>query len=159
MIPMRGTGLDRRKKIRHPYSFLGVLILALLLCPISGEAKPYRKLSRGLTNLATAPLEVILQPVKSVTIDGETSTALGSGVARGFYLWGLRWASAFYDLATFYKELPPEKQLNVEPETILDGFEAVVHDEWKYPEYGLVKPGATYENDQKQPFLSYPVQG
>ncbi len=122
---------------------LKVLAIGFIFCLIfthdsqADELNPYKKLGRGITNLATAPLEVFLQPIRMAKIDGQFALAPVGGVMQGIYYMVMRMGSGMYDVFTFPMVSGAQKDPIILPETVFDGFLELAHHKWDYPNLGL----------------------
>jgi putative exosortase-associated protein (TIGR04073 family) len=145
-------------KSRQGFSYLLFVVISCALMSGCKTTDPVRKIGRGTTNIATAPLELVLQPIRMATVDERGSQALTGGVVKGLYYTAMRISSGIWDLMTFPFELPHKNQVNVVPESIFEAFGQARKGKWEYPDWGTYLPheNQEYEESRRKPHLSYP---
>lgn len=122
-----------------------LLVCFLTLCPFELYAKPdtytrdtpFTKLGRGIFNLATFPLELVVQPVRVGKVDGKVAAALPAGLFQGTYFMVGRLFSSLYDVVTFPIPRPREYAPLFYPPTVFDGARSAEERVWPYPPYGF----------------------
>ena len=118
--------------------FIFVLIfMAGFVSPDAHASNMGRKLNRGLTNIVTSPLELVVQPARVIKVDKEYALAPLSGLGKGFYFMLARLFSGVYELVTFPIPIPFHYESFFQPETVFDGLQAVREENWNYPPYGF----------------------
>jgi putative exosortase-associated protein (TIGR04073 family) len=141
--------------------FLFLAMLSSVAMP-QVSANPFKKLGRGITNVVTAPAELLLQPIRVAKVDEEPQKAVIGGVLQGVYYTFLRLGSGVYDIFTFPMTEGAGGASIIEPETVFEGFDAVTHTKWDYPAMGMET--GPYQKKKPIPFhkkrppLSYPSQ-
>ncbi len=103
-----------------------------------------RKLSRGVTNIVTSPIELAVQPARVIVVEHQRTLAPTLGLFRGVYYTLGRITAGVYDIATFPIPLPFRYEPIFEPETVFQGIEALSEiRDWPFPKYGF---GQTRKN-------------
>ena len=105
------------------------LVVALALSSAHAEAavaekmntnKAFTKLSRGVTNVATSPGELITQIPTAMEQSPDYLTGFIMGIGRGIGYTFLRFGAGIYDVATFPFPGPTDYKPTIKPETIAD---------------------------------------
>lgn len=98
---------------------LSILAIILLLTPgLSYADNPLTKLARGLTNVATAPGEYVMQIPASVEATSDYLSAAFLDIFRGTGFTLFRAVLGVYEVATFPIPAPENYAPIYEPETI-----------------------------------------
>ena len=110
---------------------MAVLLISMFVIGGTAHAKgsgPFTKFGRGMTNILLSPAELVYQPMKM----GEDNNALISligGVPKGIVFLPVRLSLGVYDLATFFIPYPKSFGYWIEPETLIEGFDALNYEE------------------------------
>lgn len=97
----------------------------------------FTKLGRGLANIATCPLEIIIQPIRIASIDQKPAVAWTGGLFQGVYFTLARAVTGVYDVVTFPFPLPRKYRPIFWPATTQDAFMELAAKRWPYPKFGF----------------------
>jgi putative exosortase-associated protein (TIGR04073 family) len=99
--------------------FIISLLIVASATPAFCGGDPLTKLGRGLCNVATFPLELAAQPVKTKESDGPLA-GLTVGVVKGIQMTVVRAAVGVFEVATFMIPCPKDYQpILTDPEYFL----------------------------------------
>ena len=128
-------------RIRNfPSAFL-FFAAVILLAPSPANADDMlTKLGRGITNVATSPFEILVQPFRIGWADQKPYNSLGQGIVQSLYYAVARCLTGVYDIVTFPFPVPADYKPVFFPETLMEGYAAVNRREWPYPKYGFGAP-------------------
>lgn len=89
---------------------------------------PFTKFGRGLTNILMSPAELLYQPMK-MGEDNNVLIAIIGGIPKGIVFVPVRAVVGVYDLVTFLLPWPDKYGYWIEPETLIEGFDALRYEE------------------------------
>jgi putative exosortase-associated protein (TIGR04073 family) len=104
--------------------FFMIIGIGCFLVSGNGYAGPFVKLGRGLTNIVTAPAEIIYEPLKLKENNNAWVSWLG-GVPKGLVYYPFRAVVGVYETLTFLIPYPKEYAPLIKPETLVEGFESL----------------------------------
>lgn len=105
--------------------------IAILFCgqPESYADTSFKKFTRGLTNIATAPFELIRQPiVLHDEYDYNVVGAFFGGIFKGVYAVVVRELSGVYEFVTFPFPVPAEYRSVIDPPTVFEDYQTPPRD-------------------------------
>lgn len=112
----------------------------ILLASLSSNAfadSMFVKLGRGLTNIVTSPLEILVQPLRTLLVDQKVALSPAAGLFQGLYYTIARAISGAYDLVTFPVPVPKDYGSLIKPSTVFEGASSIEAGVWPYPKYGF----------------------
>lgn len=100
--------------------FVIILLCAAFLTPMGYCDTKIKKLGRGITNLATCPLE-ICKNMQDVNVEDGFFASLSVGVLQGLWKTGVRGIAGIYEICTFpFETVKDNAPIVKDPEFFLE---------------------------------------
>ncbi len=118
--------------MRNAKKIIAVLVIGMCVVGATAYAEekgsgPFTKFGRGVTNILMSPVELVYQPMK-MREDNNSLVAWIGGIPKGIVYFPVRLLVGVYDLATFPLPWPKNYGYWIEPETLIEGFDAIKYE-------------------------------